>query len=96
VRALTHLFVDKPMAYVAATERDATASTMADRLTDRTRRPREGGGAVIVASHRTRLDQVLECRGRLGLQGIPVRGLVVVTHGRSPRDESAPSEPFDT
>jgi hypothetical protein len=96
VRALTHLFVDKPMAYVAATERNATASTMADRLTDRTRRPRQGGGAVIVASDRTRLDEVLECRGRLGLQGIPVRGLVVVTHGRFPRGGSSSFEPFDT
>jgi capsular polysaccharide biosynthesis protein len=89
VRSLAHLFVDRPMAYVAATEGDAVASSMADRLTDRTRRPRNGGGAVIIASSRTRLDQVLACRHRLQLQDIPVRGLVVVTQRQRLRGATA-------
>jgi hypothetical protein len=83
-RALAGLFADRPMSYVAATESDREASTMAARLTETTHRPRHRAGAVVVASGRTRVEQVLACQGRLSLQGIPVRG-VVLTTGVRPR-----------
>lgn len=84
VRSVAGLFSGLPMAYVAATEGDSDASTMADRLADTTGRPTQRAGAVVVASGRTRTEQVLACESRLRLQGIAVRG-VVLTQRRRPR-----------
>jgi hypothetical protein len=86
VGALAELFANQRLAFVAASEGDATASATADLLTDTTSRTshQAGAGAVVVASGETRVDQVLSCQGRLGLQGIPVHG-VVVTADEAPR-----------
>jgi hypothetical protein len=79
VGALAELFADQRLAFVAASADDATASSTADLLTDTTSRARHqaGAGAIVVASGETRLDQVLSCRDRLGLQGLPVHGVLV-------------------
>jgi hypothetical protein len=79
ISAVAGLLAHEALAYVAADEHDAEASGMADRLTNLSRRPAHRVGAVIVASTRTRTDHVLTCQGRLALQGIPVRGIVLTT-----------------
>jgi hypothetical protein len=83
VRAVTRLFAHRSMAYVAASESDADASALADRLADTTGRSGRRAGAVVVASGRTRVEQVLACAERLRLQGISVVGVALVTGSRS-------------
>jgi hypothetical protein len=87
---VTHLLADQEMAFVAATEVDATASAMADRLADSTDRPRHRKGAVVVASERTRVEHVLACQDRLTMQGIPVHGVVLTAGRPSPARQHDP------
>lgn len=88
--AFGRLFGDRPMAYLAATESDSAASSVAAQLTETTTRPKQRAGAVIVASGQTRIEQVLACEGRLRLQGIPVRGVLLATGAVSGRSRRSP------
>jgi hypothetical protein len=79
VRMFARLFADQPMAYVSAVDHDVAAADMAHQLGDFAGQPRLGAGAVVVASGRTRVEQVLACQGRLARQGIPVHGVLLTT-----------------
>jgi hypothetical protein len=96
VGALAELFAEQRLAFVAASEDDATAASTADLLSDTTSRAghQASAGAVVVASAKTRVDQVLSCQGRLGLQGIAVHGVVVTTGEPSRRRWWSPVRRF--
>ena len=91
LQGLDGLLADRPMSFVAASDRDSTASVTAERLNDATASVPEKAGAVIVASEDTRLDQVAVCRDRLQRQDVPVYGLVVTgSPRRGPRWLTSP------
>jgi hypothetical protein len=87
VRSLLLMLRRRPIAYVAVDERDPTASGMARTLEEAAPRHESRVGAIVVASERSRTDDVVACRDQLVRQRIEVHGLVVATRLR-PRPKS--------
>jgi capsular polysaccharide biosynthesis protein len=85
VRSLLLMLRRQPIAYVAVDDRDPTASGMARTLEEAAPRHESRVGAVVVASERSRTDEVVACRDQLLQQQIEVHGLVVATRLRPRR-----------
>jgi capsular polysaccharide biosynthesis protein len=87
-RTVDALVWARPTSYVAVDERDDVASGVAHTLSGLGSHVGGRSGAVVVASTRTRVDEVRDCCSRLALQGVDVRGIVLATrlgrHGERP------------
>jgi hypothetical protein len=80
----------RPVSYVTADARDPVASGMAHLLTELGGDQDVRSGAVVVASERTRVDEVRYAARRLSLRGLDVVGVVVATRLRTRRWRLSP------
>jgi hypothetical protein len=89
-RTLDAFVRGRPVTYVTVDAHDPVASGMAHLLTDVGGEQDARGGAVVVASERTRVDDVRLAARRLALRGIDVVGVLVATQLRSSRRRPSP------
>ncbi|HET8615454.1 MAG TPA: hypothetical protein VFL94_08005 [Actinomycetales bacterium] len=84
-RTIDALVRGRPVAYVSADERDPVAAGMAHLLTDLGFDDERRTGAVVVASERTRVDDVRSAAQRLSERGMDVLGVVIARRPRVSR-----------